>query len=237
MTSRFDIEKAKVALMMKRLGQRIEAYEDPNTARGAAGESGADVIAISNGCRIGVQVTDLDTGAQPGKARAAESKLARDAQTQASAYFMWGQSDPPKLVDAIARSVGRKARMSFAGFDEFWLLICCGVPTLGAIVSTFAMTPWIEMGALDLSTLPKLESSKYTRAYIHAILGAEEEALYEWRRGKDWSKSTGSLPREQQGPSFSEEIKDPELLFRDPGEWFERQVERAIDEAGKKVAP
>jgi hypothetical protein len=233
----FDEEKARVALLMRRLGQPVDSdsYKNPNTARGAAGESGADVVVVSNGRRVGVQVTDLDTGARPGKARAEESKLARDAQAQASTYFVWGQNDQTKLVDAIARSVARKARMSFSGFDEFWLLICTGVPTSGAIGSTFAMTSWIEVSALDAATLPDLESSKYTRAFIHSILGAEHQTLFEWRHGGSWSKSALSLPSEQQGPSFWEQIKDPEL-WKDPDGWFERQVERAVEEVKKKVA-
>jgi len=235
MTSKFETEKAKVMALFGRLGQSVDGYDDPNGPRGAAGESGADVIAITSGRRIGVQVTDLDTGATPGMARAEESKLARDAQAQSSTYFVWGQNDPSKLVDAIARSVARKARMSFAGFDEFWLLICTGVPTSGAIGSTFATTPWIEISALDAATLPDLESSKYTRAFIHSILGAEDHALFDWRRGESWSKSALSSPSEQQGQSFWEQIEDPELL-KDPGGWFERQVERAVEEAKKKVA-
>ncbi len=118
MTSKFETEKAKVALLMRRLGQTVDPYENPNTDRGAAGESGADVIAISSGRRIGVQVTDLDTGGQPGKSRAAESKLARDAQANGSTYFMWVQNDPSKLGDAIARSVERKS-LTFEPLAKF----------------------------------------------------------------------------------------------------------------------
>ena len=112
MMNKFETEKAKVALLMQRLGRIFEVCEDPNSARGAAGESGADVIAIDGGHRIGVKVTDLDTGCRPGKARAEESKLARDAEARATTYFTWGQNDPAKLVDAFARSVTRKTRMS-----------------------------------------------------------------------------------------------------------------------------
>jgi hypothetical protein len=45
------------------------------------------------------------------------------------------------MLDAVVSSISRKARMSFSGFNEFWLLVCCGVPTMGAIASTFVMTP------------------------------------------------------------------------------------------------
>ena len=86
--------------------------------------------------------------------------------------------------------------MSFAGFDEFWLLLCCGVPEFGAIAATFVMTPWLDTGSLDNATLDKLARSKYSRAFIHAILGAEEKALYQWERGGGWSKSTLLVPPE-----------------------------------------
>ena len=79
--SKFEMEKGRVALLMRRLEQAVDGYEDPNHDRGSVGESGADVVVVSNGRRIGVQVTDLDTGSTPGQARAAEAKLARYAES------------------------------------------------------------------------------------------------------------------------------------------------------------
>ncbi len=234
MTSKFEAEKAKVVLLMQRLGRTIEVYEDPNYARGAAGESGADVIAISSGRRIGIQVTDLDTGARLGKARAEEMKLARAAQAQASTYFVWGQNDPSELVEAIARSVARKSQMSFSGFDEFWLLICTGVPTSGAVGSTFAMTPWIQLSTLDAATLPDLESSKYSQAFIHCILGVEDQALFQWCLGGSWSKFVRLAQAQEQRHPLWEAIRNPDSeLLRDPGDWFQQTMERAVREAKK----
>jgi hypothetical protein len=200
--SKFEMEKAAVEQLMHRLGQAVDRYEDPNQARGATGESGADVVVIINVRRIGVQVTDLDTGNVPGQARAAESKLARDAESRGTTYATWGQNDPRKMLEVIVRSISRKAKMSFAGFDEFWLLVRCCVSTFGAVASTFTMTEWIAVGDLDNATLSILANSKYTRTFIHAVLGVEEKALYQWNRDGSWSKSTLSLPPEQQGPNF-----------------------------------
>jgi hypothetical protein len=233
--AKFETGKAKVVALFGRLGQTVDRYDNPNDHRGAAGESGADVIAVIGGRRIGIQVTDLDTGEAAGVARAAETMLARDAAKRGSTYFAWGQNDPLKLVAAIARSVARKARMSFSGFDESWLLICTGVPTSGAIASTFAMTPWIEVSALDAATLPDLERSKYARAFVHSILGAGDQALFDWRHGESWSISALSLPSQSQVPSFWEQIKDPEL-WNDADGWFDRQVERSVEEARKNIA-
>lgn len=116
----FEKERDRVVLLMKRLGIGPDEYLDPNTTR--AGETGADVITILDGRRIGIQVTDLDTGEVAGTARAAEAKLAKQG-----AYGTWAQNDPQKIMAAIVRSLTRKARMSSAGSQEFWLLMCAGV--------------------------------------------------------------------------------------------------------------
>jgi hypothetical protein len=220
----FEKERGRVELLMRRLGRTPDEYRDPNAG---AGESGADVVVVFGNRRIGIQVTDLDMGNTPGAARRAETGLARNAADRGSTYLTWGQNDPAKMVDAVGRSVTRKARMPFAGFDEFWLLMCAGVPEFGAIGATAVMTPWLSLAALDAATLPPLERSKYTRAFIHAVLGVEEQALYEWQRAGNWSKST--LPPVQRGPDVWEYKNDPELL-RDPEGWFRREVKRVLAE-------
>lgn len=236
MSSKLELERGRVALLMQRLGVIVDDYEDPN-GKARAEESGADVVVVCNGHRIGVQVTDLDTGEELGKARQAEKCLERDAASRGlSTYLAWGQNDPAKVVAAIDRSVSRKARMSFAGFDEFWLLLCCGVPELGAIASTFIMTPWLDTGSLDSATLDKLSRSKYSRAFIHAILGVEEKALYQWERGGCWSKSTVLVAPEERGPDFWH-YKNPENepeLHSDPLGWQEREIKRILSEFHNK---
>jgi hypothetical protein len=59
----FEKEKGRVVLLMERLGIAPGDYLDPNATR--AGQTGADVIAIIDGRRIGIQVTDIDTGEVP----------------------------------------------------------------------------------------------------------------------------------------------------------------------------
>src|SRR6516164_1640130 len=164
---------------MERLVAVPGEYLGPNTT----GETGADVIAILDGRRIGIQVTDIDTGEVPGKARREESGVARDAAGRGSTYGTWAQNDREKIMAAIVRSLTRKTRMSFGGFDEFWLLMCAGVPEWSAIGATFVMTHWLTIDALDSATLHSLAASRYSRAFIHAVLGVEEKALYQLRRG------------------------------------------------------
>ena len=223
----FEKEKGRVVLLMQRLGLTPDEYRDPSA--GGVGETGADVVVAVGERRIGIQVTDLDTGERTGKARAAETKLAQDAAKRESTYSTSAQNDPQKIMAAIVRSVTRKARMSFAGFDEFWLLMCAGVPEWGAIVATSVMTPWLTTDSLDAATLQSLAASKYTRAFIHAVLGVEEKALYQWDRGAGWSKSTIELPPAERAPDFWVYKNDLDLL-NDPEGWCEREVKRVLAE-------
>jgi hypothetical protein len=222
------MEIYRVALLMQRLGLTVNEYEAPKS-KASGGESGADVVLVCDECRIGIQVSDLDTGEERGQARKAETRRARDATSRGSTYGTFAQNDLGKVVAAIERSISRKARMSFAGFDKFWLLLCSGVPDFGAIAATFVMTPWLDTGSLDNATLDQLARSKYSRAFIHAILGPEEQALYQWERGGHWSKSTLPVPPEQQAPDFWQYKNDPELLA-DPEGWCKREVERVLIE-------
>jgi hypothetical protein len=216
-------------LLMRRLGLAPAEYQDPQTGRHARDETGADVVALIEGRRVGIQVTDLDTGDLPGGVRAAEAKLSRDAESRGSTYGTWAQNRPDRMIAAVARSISRKSRMSFAGFDDFWLLVCCGVPQFGAIASTSVLTPWLDVARLDAATAQSLSTSKYTRAFIHVVLGLEEQALYQWRRGCSWSKSTLAGPPQDQGKSFWDCRRDPDL-FRDPDEWCDRELRRFFAE-------
>jgi hypothetical protein len=74
----FKREKHLVELLMQRLGQPAHDYRDPNLDAGR--ETGADVLMVSNGRRIGIQVTEMDTGHVQSRARA-EEKKERSRQT------------------------------------------------------------------------------------------------------------------------------------------------------------
>jgi hypothetical protein len=224
----FEKEKGRVMLFMQRLDLAPDEYRDPSADR--AGETGADVVAVFGNRRIGIQVSDLDTGGVPGSARREESGLFRAAEARGGAtYGTWAQNDPSRVMAAIVRSITRKSRMSCAGFDEFWLLMCAGVPELGAIGATFVMTPWLTTEALDAETLQILVASKYSRAFIHVVLGVEEKAIYQWYRGTGWSKSTIELPPSQRARDFWDYKNDPDLL-NDPIGRREREIKRVLAE-------
>src|ERR1700676_4195797 len=106
---KFEREKSFVELLMRRRALRVERYIDPNQE--AHDETGADVIALVGGRRIGVQVTELDTGEGPGQARGAEEASWREAQANdQGAYAGWAQNDPRKLANAIARAIASKVQ-------------------------------------------------------------------------------------------------------------------------------
>jgi hypothetical protein len=226
-TAPFVHEKPRVAHLLARMGLVAEALLEPNN--GGKHESGADVVAIIQGRTVGIQVTDIDTGSRPGQARAAETRLAKAAVADGTTYWTWGQNDGETIIARIGQAVARKSRISVAGFDEFWLLMCAGVPAVGAVGATMIMTPWLETDALDARTTNDLASSNYTRAFIDVILGVEEKALYEWRRDAGWSKSTVALPPAEQAPDFWSYKDDPDLQA-DPEGWGDREAERVLAE-------
>lgn len=195
MTQKFVREKDLVERLVRRLRLDVESYADPNTG---SNETGADVTILCANKRIGVQVTILDTGLVPGRAIAAEKTQSKAAmETNGGVYGGWGQPDP---VGAIAVAIAKKSAIKVAGFDEAWLLVACGVPELGTVVSTFVMTPWLTAEALTIATSAALSNSSYARAFLHPIVNLED-ALYEWTPTQQWRKDVrpGSEPS---GPSF-----------------------------------
>jgi hypothetical protein len=102
MVTKYERERALVEMLMRRRGLTVDRYIDPN--KEAGDETGADVIALVGGRRIGIQVTELDTGDLAGRARASEKAAWRDAQKcDRSTYGNWAQNDPSKLVTATRR--------------------------------------------------------------------------------------------------------------------------------------
>jgi hypothetical protein len=156
MVAKYERERTLVELLMRRRGLTAECYIDPK--KEAGDETGADVVALIDGRRIGIQVTELDTGDIPGRARASEKADWGSAQAQGhSTYGTWAQNDPSKMVAAVARAVTAKVQQ-IVGCDEAWLLISASVPELGTLTSTFVLTQWLPagVGELELASLQGL---------------------------------------------------------------------------------
>jgi hypothetical protein len=108
MASHFQREKHYVELLIRRLGQPACDCHDPNGLAGR--ETGADVSVAFDGRRIGIQVTEIDTGHPQGRARAEEKKLWRDSNP--GTYALWAQNDRDKLLASIRGAVLRKVEIA-----------------------------------------------------------------------------------------------------------------------------
>jgi hypothetical protein len=197
---KFAREKDLVDLLMQRLDLAVSRYSDPNDQPNV--ETGVDVVADTALGRLGIQVTEFDTGSKPGAARAAEKAASRKGEEEhGGVYGGWAQNDLSSVLKAIRRRIERKAVAStIPGFDEVWLLISCGVPEPGSVVSTFAVTTSLTTKDLDAATTA-LSNSKYRRVFLHSILGTEH-ALYHWQPNFGWTKNVQGEPTEMRGPSF-----------------------------------
>jgi hypothetical protein len=120
----FERERNLVEHLLRRLSLGVASLFDPNAG---GSETGMDVIVhLADGRAICVQVTEIDPHAEPGKARAEEKRIAGKGQDDV--YGTWAQNDPQIILDALVRSIKRKAaianRHSFSEVVEVWLLVC-----------------------------------------------------------------------------------------------------------------
>jgi hypothetical protein len=119
-------------------------------------------------------VTDLETGDVPEEARAAEVKLARGAESHGGAYGTWTQNRPDPTIAAVARSIARKSQISFARFDEFWLLVSCGTPATRSDCLDAPPESWPTRSAISWRTCSSMPSN----ADLSGLLRTESDC---WR--------------------------------------------------------
>lgn len=184
---KFEDEKGAVEHLLHRLQLTPDGpLTKPNTKRA---QSGADVLAVIGGQRIGVQHTDVECAVSisgkvargRGKPRALEKKAGEKGQ-----YAGFGENDPEKLLANIVRAIIEKTTKQMADFDQNWMLVVAGNPN--APLSTFVMTQLVTPDGLNLLTAQPLSASVFDRAFMLAILGTER-ALFEWNRASgQWTK-------------------------------------------------
>jgi len=183
---KFKHEAALVTHLFVRLGLEVPDLINPNKGGSAQDESGADVIAVSGNARIGIQVTDLDTGDKPGDSRRNERKTLADCSRKGfGTYGGFAQNNRQKIVAATERAIQGKTQ-TIAGCTETWLLISANIPEQGTTISTFVPTQWLSVADLEL-TLPALSNCNYDHVYLHPIISTEG-ALYHWKPGQAWEK-------------------------------------------------
>ncbi len=235
MANPFPRESGLVDLLMRRLGIKvIEPYVNPNSAAGQ--ETGLDVVAMTADWRVGVQVTEVDTGAIPGRVRATEKVVAREAlQAGKFTYGSWAQNDPEAMLAAVVHAMNGKVKKSFSRsrVDEVWLLISCGIPEVGSVASTFIMTSLLDVGALSRATLEMLSKSGYDKAFLHSVLGTER-ALYRWTPQGGWGKTIQETYGGSYGPSALDVIADKSWLNNSNAR-SQLEIDRFLTEIRRKI--
>jgi hypothetical protein len=87
--TKLDREKALADHLLNRLGLNSAAIYDPNAT---CPETGIDVrVELSDGQKIGIQVTEIDPHPVPGSSRAKEKDIAKTAPGKP--YGMFAQND------------------------------------------------------------------------------------------------------------------------------------------------
>lgn len=186
---KFIREKDLTERLVCRLGLDWHTPINPNCG---GKECGIDVLVpLSDGRRIGVQVTVLDPHPVSGRARAEEKRIAGKAPV---VYGGFAQNSPQVYLDTFASVIKRKITIAeqhdFAGFGlaELWLLVSAGIPEHGAVISTMVMTPWLHEASIETATGNDLQNSKYDRCFFLPILGAER-AFYSREKHSIWRKT------------------------------------------------
>lgn len=145
-----------------------------------------DVFAQVGAMRIGIEVTqfhaDEHAGATGSSLRANEERLSRQLPDQS--YAQWGISNPnPALVARITDKIAASATYETSSYNQLWLLVSASLPKLGAIGSTFALSTFVNVEELNLSTHQPLSNSSFSAVYLHILLSP---ALFCWSREKKW---------------------------------------------------
>lgn len=183
-----DRDCARSEAFVRELATRLklDLAKPPWNPNSKNSQSGANVaLLLSDGNRIGVQVTEVDPFREPG-ARGREK-----AQTRASALGVFGnfaQNDATAVLHAIRRAVERKTRIapSESEFGKCWLLMCTGMTD--APTSTFIPTPPLGTADLEAVTAELLLASRYTECFLLPFF-ATERSIYRWsRNAAGWEK-------------------------------------------------
>jgi hypothetical protein len=145
-----------------------------------------DVVAIIDGKSIGIEVTqfhaDERSGVRGSALRAEQVKKVKGAGERP--YGQWGVTNPlPGLVARVNEKISDAAAYDETGYEQLWLLISSQLPKLGALVSTFAFPPFVDVNELNNATHLQLCGSSFSAAHFHLMMS---HGVYSWSRLEQW---------------------------------------------------
>ncbi len=143
-----------------------------------------DVIAIVDGHRIGIEVTQFHSDEQSGTSgsplRAEEAQ--KVIQAEGRPYSMSGKANPlTGIVARIQDKVERATKYDSSRYSELWLLISSQVP--GAVASTFISPSLVDIPKLNETTHKLLTMSPFVAVYLHLVM---THNLFSWSRENQW---------------------------------------------------
>ncbi len=157
--SKFEEEKEIAARFLLLLGHSNFSLHDPNA--GQQSDSGADVLAVVDSRRYGIQVTVLHPDEGQSSNEKGSDQRRREAQFKESTqpYAMWGTPNP---MAGLKYRIEQKRKKTYlqANFDEVILLIVSGLPQMGAVTSTLLFEPFLDLGKMNAELSPILEGSR-----------------------------------------------------------------------------
>jgi hypothetical protein len=126
-----------------------------------------DVIAIINGKRVGIEVTQFHADEQSGVRGSALRKV-KDSSGQ------WVPANPlPGLVARIKKKISDAVSYDKTGYDQLWLLISSQLPKEDALAATFAFAPFVDVTKLNAATHMQLCRSSFSTAHFHLMMSHE----------------------------------------------------------------
>jgi hypothetical protein len=185
--TKFDQEREIVDRFLRLLGCSNFSLHDPNVSQGS--ETGADVSAVLDGKRYGIEVTLLHSDEGSSSTQRGSELRHQEAKFKNStvSYAAWGNPNP---MPALRYRIEEKCKKSYpeSDFDEVVLLVVSGLPQMGAITSTLLFEPFLDLSNMNSELSPVLEASRYGSAYLFNMMGVGGESAYEWQRQIGWKK-------------------------------------------------
>ena len=178
-------ERNWVEILLRRLGLDSFDMSDPNNGNP---ETGIDVIVeLQRKHLIGVQVTEIDPHKKKGEARKREKNISENNIDRP--YMFWAQNNQDEIYDSLNFIIDKKvknlANHKIENINELWLLVCSGIPELGAFGATVVMHQWLTEQKLNEKSSHILENSKFDQCYFLSVMQTSL-FIFQWSKQKGW---------------------------------------------------